>query len=66
MKTGRKFALPEPQAVKEIHWVRRKIQRRAEKIGWPKYIEELNARQSLIAEPEPMVLKERPKGYGPR
>ena len=31
-----------------------------------KYIEELNARQSLIAEPEPMVLKERPKGYGPR
>jgi len=67
MKTTRKLTLPEPRAVREVHAWRRKIQRRAEKIGWAKYMEELNARPSLIAGPEPMVLRERPtKEYGSR
>ena len=44
MKKPPTFTLPEPEAVREIHAIRRRIQRRAEKIGWVKYLEELNSR----------------------
>jgi hypothetical protein len=67
MKHPRTITLPEPEAVREIHAVRRRIQRRAEKIGWPKYLEQLNSRPSLVTEPAPLGLRERPaKDYGSR
>ena len=61
MKKTATFALPEPQAVREIHDVRRRIQRRAEKLGWAKYLEEINARPSLVTERAALALKERPR-----
>jgi hypothetical protein len=67
MKKARPLTLPEPEAVREIHAVRRRIQRRAEKIGWANYLEELNSRPSLVAETAPLALGERPgKDYGSR
>ncbi len=67
MKDTRKLKLREPKAVREVHVWRRKVQGRAEKIGWRKYLEQLNARPSLFTEAEPLVLKERPKReYGGR
>jgi hypothetical protein len=67
MKKTPAFTLPEPEAVREIHAVRRRIQRRAEKIGWAKYLEQINSRPSLLTEPAPLALRERPgKGYHSR
>ncbi len=67
MKRTPTFALPEPEAVREIHTVRRRIQRRAEKIGWGRYLEEINSRPSLLTEPAPLALRERPgKDYHSR
>ena len=60
MKTTHKLALPEPSAVREVHAWRRKLQRRAEKIGWAKYLEELNARPGLLTKTELMVLRDCP------
>ena len=54
------FTLPEPEAVREIHAIRRKIQRRAEKIGWSRYLQEISSRPGLISEPAPLALRERP------
>ena len=61
MKKTPTFTLPKPEVVKEIYAVRRKIQRRAEKIGWARYLEEINSRPSLITEPAPLALRERPR-----
>lgn len=67
MKKVRTVTLPEPKPVKQIHSIRRKIQNRAEKIGWENYLKEINSRPSLLAEPQSMVLKESPKKqYGSR
>ncbi len=67
MKKTRKVTLPEPEAVREIHAVRRRIQRRAEKIGWANYLEQLNSRPSLLTESAVLALRERPgKDYGSR
>jgi hypothetical protein len=67
MKKTPTSALPEPEAVREIHAVRRRIQRRAERIGWAKYLEEINSCPSLITEPAPLALRERPgKDYRSR
>ena len=67
MKKTRTFTLPEPGAVREIHAVRRRIQRRAEKIGWARYLEEINSRPSLVTESAPSALREQPgKDYHPR
>jgi hypothetical protein len=60
MKKTSAFTLPEPDAVREIHAVRRRIQRRAEKIGWARYLEEINSRPSFLTEPVPLALRERP------
>jgi hypothetical protein len=54
MKKTPRVTLPEPEAVREIYAVRRRIQRRAEKIGWAKYLEQLNSRLSLVTEPAPL------------
>ena len=61
MKKTPPFTLPEPEAVREIHAVRRRIQRRAEKIGWARYLEGINSRPSLVTEPAPLALKDRPR-----
>jgi hypothetical protein len=67
MKKTPAFTLPEPEAVREIHAVRRRIQRRAEKIGWARYLEGINSRPSLLTEPAPLALRERPgKDYKSR
>ena len=67
MKKTPALTLPEPEAVREIHAVRRRIQRRAEKIGWARYLEEINSRPSLLTEPAPLALRERPgKDYHSR
>ena len=67
MKKTPAFTLPEPEAVREIHAVRRRIQRRAEKIGWARYLEGINSRHSLLTEPAPLALRERPgKDYHSR
>ena len=58
MKKAPAFTLPELEAVREIHAVRRRIQRRAEKIGWAKYLENLNSRPSLLSEPAPLALRD--------
>jgi hypothetical protein len=50
----KKLILPEPNAVREVHLWRRRIQKRAEKIGWDKYLAEINSRPSLLVEPRPM------------
>ena len=67
MKKRPTLTLPEPEAVREIHAVRSRIQRRAEKIGWARYLEEINARPSLVSESGPLVLREQPgKNYPSR
>ena len=67
MKKTSTFALREPEAVREIHAIRRRIQRRAEKVGWAKYLGELNSRPSLFPELTALALSERPrKDYGSR
>ena len=59
-KNAPAFTLPKPEAVREIHAVGRRIQHGAGKIGWAKYLEELTSRPSLLAEPAPLALRERP------
>jgi len=67
MKKAPTFTLREPEAVREIHAIRRRIQRRAGKIGWAKYLVELNLRPGLLPDPTALALRERPgKGYGSR
>jgi hypothetical protein len=61
MKKTPLFTLPEPEAVREIHAIRRRIQRRAEKIGWARYLEGINSRPSLVTEPAPLALRDRPR-----
>jgi hypothetical protein len=60
MKKTPAFTLPEPAAVREIHAVRRRIQRRAEELGWSMYLMEINSRPSLLTEAAPLALRERP------
>src|ERR1035441_10206613 len=60
------FARPAPAAVREIHAVRRQIQRRAGKIGWARDLAALHLRPVWVREPAPLALRERPgKDYGP-
>ena len=67
MKKTPRFTLPEPEAVREIHAIRRRIQRRLENIGWARYLQEVNSRPSLLTEPAPFALKKRPgKDYHSR
>ena len=63
----KRFNLPEPKTLKELHDIRRTIQRAAEKVGWDKYLAELNQRPSLL-EPRrsPVAVRERPAKYKTR
>jgi hypothetical protein len=61
----KQISLPESDAVKEVHLWRRKLQTRAEKIGWRKYLAELNQQPSILPEKPRSVVRERPtKKYG--
>ena len=66
----KKIRLPEPAAVKEVHTWRRKIQKRAEKVGWDKYLKELNSRPARWLEKPtgkaPVVKESHAKKYGSR
>ena len=67
MKRARKLRSIEPNVLKELHRVRRSIQRRAEKVGWTRYLEELNARPNMIGTTKRLAVHERPKKeYGCR
>lgn len=61
----KKIGLPEPRAVKEVRAWRQKIQKHAKKVGWEKYLEELNKRPSHWVEKPVSVVREKPrKKYG--
>jgi hypothetical protein len=61
----KKIGLPEPKAVKEVRAWRQKVQKRAEKVGWEKYLKELNKRPSRWVEKPVSVVREKPrKKYG--
>ena len=44
----KKINLRESKALKELHDIRRKIQRKAESVGWENYLVDLNKRPSLF------------------
>jgi len=56
----------EPQAVKEVHVWRRKLQKRAEKVGWPEHLKRLNERPGILTTDQAAVVRECPSKYKPR
>jgi len=65
----KKINLPEPKVLKELHAIRRKIQRAAENVGWEKYLADLNERPSLLGQRRNRsvtVVRERPAKYKAR
>jgi hypothetical protein len=42
MKQGPKIILPQPKALQELHSIRAKIHRKAQKHGWEQYLTGLN------------------------
>jgi hypothetical protein len=59
----KKLRLPESKAVKEVRRWRRTVQRRAEKVGWKKYLEEANRNAGWLLGPAAKVVRERPAKY---
>jgi hypothetical protein len=56
---------PEPKAVKEVRSWRQKVQQRAAKMGWEKYLKELGERPGVWVEKPVSVVREKPgKKYG--
>jgi len=60
----KKITLPESKAVQEVRRWRQKVQKRAEKMGWKKYLEELNQRPAFWVEKPASVVREKPARYG--
>jgi len=61
----KKIRLREPEAVREVHLWRRRLQKRAEKVGWKKYLADLNKQPSALPEKTRSVVRERSrKKYG--
>ena len=61
----KRIRLPESKAVKEVRAWRRKVQRRAETVGWRKFLEEANRNAGWLVGAEPRVVREKPaKQYG--
>lgn len=56
----KRISLPESKAIKEVRAWRQKVQKRAEKMGWDKYLKELNQRPSLWVEKPVSVVREKP------
>lgn len=61
MKRAGKLISIQPNVLKELHRVRRGIQRRAEKVGWARYLEELNTRPNMIGTTKHLTVQEHPK-----
>jgi hypothetical protein len=59
MKKRFTFLLPEPEALREMNLPRRRFQRPPDRIGWGRYLQELNSRRSVLAEPAPLGARER-------
>ncbi len=52
MKQRPKFILPQPRALQELHAIRAKIHRKAQKHGWEPYLAALNQHAGhLLAKP---------------
>ena len=61
----KRLSLPESKAVKEVRRWRRTVQRRAEKVGWKKYLEEANRNAGWLLGSGAKVVREKPgKKYG--
>jgi competence CoiA-like predicted nuclease len=60
----KRIKIPESKVLKELHDIRRRIQKRAERVGWEKYLEELNKRPALWVEKRVSVVREKPTKYG--
>ncbi|MBM3860036.1 MAG: hypothetical protein FJ395_10340 [Verrucomicrobia bacterium] len=62
----KKLTMPESKAVREVRAWRRKVQRRAEQVGWEKFLEEANRKAGWLLGAAPRVVREKPsKRYGP-
>jgi hypothetical protein len=62
----KRLHLPESKAVKEVRRWRRTVQRRAEKVGWKKYLEEANRNVGWLLGSPAKVVRERPAKYKAR
>ncbi|MBI4028011.1 MAG: hypothetical protein HY360_23705 [Verrucomicrobia bacterium] len=61
----KKLIVPESKAVKEVRTWRRKVQRRAETVGWRKFLEDANHNAGWLVGAGPRVVREKPsKKYG--
>jgi hypothetical protein len=63
----KRIRIPESKALKALHDIRRQIQREAEKVGWGKYLMDLNKRPSLLMgrrRRSAAGVRERPAKYG--
>jgi len=61
----KRISLPESKSVKEVRAWRRKVQSRAEKVGWEKYLKALGKGSSLWIDDRMSVVRERPsRKYG--
>ena len=61
----KKITVPESKSVKEVRTWRRKTQRRAERIGWKRFLEEANRKAGWLVGATPTVVREKPsKRYG--
>jgi len=59
----KKLIIPESKAVKEVRAWRRKVQRRAEKVGWKRFLEEANRKAGWLIGATPRVVREKPSRY---
>ncbi len=56
----KRLVMPESKAVKEVRTWRRTVQRRAEKVGWRRFLEEANRNAGWLVGAEPRVVREKP------
>jgi len=61
----KRLTMPESKAVKEVRSWRRRVQRRAEELGWKDFLEEANRKAGWLVGSAPRVVREKPaKPYG--
>jgi len=59
----KRIRLPESKAVKEVRAWRRKVERRAGKVGWRKYLEEANRHAGWLLGSGAKAVRERRAKY---
>jgi hypothetical protein len=62
----KRISLPESKAVKEVRTWRRKVQRRADEVGWKKFLEEANRNAGWLLGAASKVVREKPAKYKTR